>query len=180
MVEPRSSTSPSSSFTGRVSVSSDSDFIETFLVTSSKEDGVADFNDSINSVVAINSDYNAASDINPISTSEKLEVTSSILSIAASTSVSVFKQFLARTFIPQPRRIVTNEISTAAWPTHYSNVYNLFPSSSFNENGCTVPTASYMDRGDKFCNEDSNVTLPDYFQYCLFNCVTDFCTTNLK
>ena len=46
-----------------------------------------DFNDSINSVAATgsNSDYNAASDIDPISYSEKSGVKTSVLSITAST-----------------------------------------------------------------------------------------------
>jgi len=49
-----------------------------------------DFHDSIDSVVANdpNSDYNAASNIDPISFSENSGVTTSILSITASTSVS--------------------------------------------------------------------------------------------
>jgi len=49
-----------------------------------------DFNDSIDSVVATdsNSVYNAASDIDPISSLEKSGVTTSALSITASTSVS--------------------------------------------------------------------------------------------
>ena len=56
------------------------------------------FNDSIDSVVATdsNSDYNAASDIDPISPSEKFGVTTSVLSITASTSVSTLRNVHAR------------------------------------------------------------------------------------
>ena len=63
-VEPRSS--PSSFFTD-----CESDFSDNFFLTCSKEGGVIEFNDSINSVVApdSNSDYNAASDIDPITSS---------------------------------------------------------------------------------------------------------------
>ena len=71
-VEPQSIPSPSASFTD-----CESDFSDNFLITSSKEGGVPDFNDSINSVAATDSnfDYNAASDIDHISSSEKFRVT---------------------------------------------------------------------------------------------------------
>jgi len=89
-----------------------------------------DFNDSIDSIAASdsNSDYNAASDIDPISTSEKLGVTTSILSITASTSVSTLHKFPARKrfkcsiqSFPNFRRIVLKGIPIPAWPTHYFN-----------------------------------------------------------
>ena len=96
------------------------------MVISSKETGTTYFNDSVVSVAATdsNSDCNAASDIASISTSEKLGITKSVLSITASTLVSVLKQFPIRTSqyqaslypIQQPRRIVTTEISIPAWP----------------------------------------------------------------
>ena len=75
---------PSSSFTD-----CESDFTDNFFLISSKEGGVIDFNDSVGSVAAIgsNSDYNVASDIDPISSSEKFGVTTSVLSITASTSI---------------------------------------------------------------------------------------------
>ena len=111
------------------------------MVTSSKEGGVTNFYDSIDSVASINYlaatdsnfDCNAASDIASISTSEKLGVTHSVLSITASTSLSVSKQFPARTsqyqatnyHIQQLRLIKTIEIPIPARPIHYSNVYNL-------------------------------------------------------
>ena len=49
-----------------------SDFTDNSFLTSSKEGGVTDFNDSIDSVVATdsNSDYNAAFAIDPNSSSE--------------------------------------------------------------------------------------------------------------
>jgi len=57
-----------------------------------------DFIDFIDSFLATdsNSDYNAASDIDPISPSEKFWVITSVLSITASTSVSTLRKFHAR------------------------------------------------------------------------------------
>ena len=85
-VEPQSIPSPSSSFTD-----CESDFSDNFFLTSFKEGGVIDFNDSINSVSATdsNSDYNTASDIDPIFSSEKSGVTTSVLTTTALTSVSM-------------------------------------------------------------------------------------------
>ena len=98
MVEPLSITWLSSSFTDCESASSVSDFVDTCLVTSSKEGGVTDFNNSIDCLVYIavaatdsNSDCNAAPNVASISTSEKSGVTNSVLSITVSTSVSVLK-----------------------------------------------------------------------------------------
>jgi len=92
VIEPPTTTL-SSGFTDCESESSDSDLIDTFLVTSSNEGGVKDFIDSFDSVAATNSNSgcNTASDIAFISTSEKLGVTYSDLSITASTSVSILK-----------------------------------------------------------------------------------------
>ena len=94
-VEPRPIPSPSSSFTDY-----ESDFSINFLLTFSKKEGVIDFNDSINSITATdsNSDYIAASNIDPISSSEKFGVTNSVLSITASTSVSTLHVFCKKTF----------------------------------------------------------------------------------
>ena len=90
-VEPQNVNSHSSSFTD-----CKTDFTDNLFLTSSKEGGVMDFNDSIGSVVATdsNSDYNAASYINPFSSFEKSGVTTSILSITGSTSVSTSRNFL--------------------------------------------------------------------------------------
>jgi hypothetical protein len=100
---------PSSSLTDY-----ESDFTDNFFLTSSKLGGVIDYNDSIDSVAATdsNSDYNAASDIN------------------STTSVSTLHQFPARkpfkSSIQNSRRIVIQEIYIPVWPTHYSKAYNLF------------------------------------------------------
>jgi len=90
-VEPQYINSYSSSFTDR-----ESDFTDNFFLTSSKEGGVMEFNDSIDSVAATdsNSDYNTASDNDP--TSEKPGVTASVLSITASTSVFTLDKLPAR------------------------------------------------------------------------------------
>ena len=82
-VEPQYINSPSSSFTD-----CESDFTDDSFLTSSKERGVMDFNYSIDAVVATdsNSDYNAASDIDPISSSEKSGVTTPVLSYRLSAS----------------------------------------------------------------------------------------------
>ena len=91
-----------------------------------------DFNDSIGSFVAtdFNSEYNAASDIDPVSSSQKSGVTTSILSIIASTSVFTLQKFPARKpfkcFLQHSCRLVLQEIIIPAWPTHYFNAYNLF------------------------------------------------------
>ena len=42
------------------------------------------------------------------------------------------------------------------------------------------PEPSFMDLGDKIRNQDSSITLPDYFQYSLFHCVNNACITHLK
>jgi len=68
------------------------------------------------------SDCNAASDIASISTYEKLGVTTSVLSISASTSVSVLKQFSAKISqyqafndpIQQSRKIISKKIAIPA------------------------------------------------------------------
>ena len=90
-----------------------------------------------------NSNYNAASDIDSISSSEKFEVTTSVLLITASTSVSTLHKFSAskpfKCSIQNFRRIELKEIPIPACPTHYSNAYDLFQLSSFNENGCKFP-----------------------------------------
>ena len=160
------------------------------MVTSPKKGGVIDLNYSIDSVASTdsNSDCNAASDIASISISEKLGITNSVPSITASTLVSVLKQFPARTsqyhgsnyLIQQPRRIVLKEIPITARPTHYSNVYNLFHLSSFNKNGCKFPKVSLLRLDDKIHSQVLSVSLPDYFQYCLFECAHNFCRTHLN
>ena len=75
---------PSSSFTD-----CGSDFTDNFFLNSSQEAGVIDFNGSIDSFAATNSnsDYNAASNIDPISSSKKFGVATSIFSRTVSTSV---------------------------------------------------------------------------------------------
>jgi len=121
-VEPRYIASPSSS-----STACESDFTDNFFLTSSKEGGVIDFNDSIDSVVATDStsDYNAESNIDPISFSKKFGVKTSILSITVSTLVSTLHTFLARKpfkcSIQNYRRMVLDEFSIPALPTHYFN-----------------------------------------------------------
>jgi hypothetical protein len=139
---------PSSSFTD-----CESDFTDNFFLISSKEGGVIDFNDSVGSVAAIgsNSDYNVASDIDPISSSEKFGVTTSVLSITASTSTSVstiqkfptIKSF--KCSILNSRWIMLKEIPIPAWPNYYSNAYDLFQLSSFNENGCKFSGTNFYD-----------------------------------
>jgi hypothetical protein len=94
--------------------------------TSSKEGGVMDFNDSIDSVATTDSNFDcdATSDIDPISSSEKFGVTTSVLSITASTSVSTLHKFPARKPFKFPTqnscRIMLKEIPIPAWPIHYS------------------------------------------------------------
>ena len=77
-----------------------------------------------------NSDYNAASDIDLISSSEKFRVITSVLSITASTSVYTLHKFSARKSfkcsIQNSRRIVLTEIYIPARSTHYSKAYALF------------------------------------------------------
>ena len=75
----------------------ESGFTDNSFFTSFKQGGVMDFNDSIDFVVATdsNSDYNAAPDSDPISSSEKSGVTTSVLSITATTSVSTLRKFPA-------------------------------------------------------------------------------------
>jgi len=109
---------------------------------------------------------------------------SSTIPIKASTLESVLKKFPARTpfkcSVQQSCSIVLNKIPILAWPTNYSNAYNLFQLSSFNDNGCKLPEPIYFWLSDRIHSQDSSVTLPDYFRHCLFLCVNNFCTTHLK
>ena len=128
----------------------ESDFTDNCFLTSSKERGVIDFNDSIDSVSATdsNSDYNAAFNIDHISFSEKFGVTTSVLSITASTSISTLQTFPARKpfkcSIQNSRRMALKEIPNTDWPTYYSKAYNIFHLSLFNENGCKLPKSSFI------------------------------------
>ena len=83
-------------------------------------------------------------------------------------------------FSTNSRRIVLKEIPIPAWPTQYSNAFDLFQLSSFHENGCIFPKSSFMWLDDKIRNQDSSVPLPDYFMYCLSNCAHNFCITHLN
>ena len=147
----------------------ESHFTDNFILTSSKEGGVIDFNDSIDSVAATdsNSDNNAASIINSISSSEKFELTTLVLSITASTSVFTLHKLSARKpfkcSIQNSHRMVLKEIPIPLWPIHYSNAYDLFQLSSFNENDCKFPEPSYFWLGENIRSQDSSVTLTDYF-----------------
>ena len=107
-----------------------------------------------------NYNYNAASDIDPISSSEKFGVTNSVLSITASTAVFTLRKFLARKpfkcSIQNSRRIVLKEIPISAWPTHCSNAYASFQSSSFNENGFKFQNTSFIFHRDKCFIQNSH------------------------
>jgi len=46
--------------------------------------------------------------------------------------------------------MVLKEIPIPAWPNHYSDAYNLFQLSPFNENGYIFSKSSFMWLGDKF------------------------------
>ena len=82
--------------------------------------------------------------------------------------------------------IVLDEIPIPAWPSHYSKVFKLYNSSSFNEKGCIIPkpygldlfTAGLKNLG--IVKDNTSVTLSEYFHYSLSSCSTDFCTTHLK
>jgi len=148
----------------------ESDFTDNSFFTSSKEGGVMDFNDSIDFVVATdsNSDYNAAFDIDRISSSEKFGVTISVLSITASTSVSTLQKFPARKSfkcsIRNSRWTMLKEIPIPAWPTRYSDAYDLFQLSSFDKNGYKFLIINLLSIDNKIHSQDSSVSLPDYFQ----------------
>ena len=83
--------------------------------------------------------------------------------------------------------ITFNTIPIPAWPSHYSKVFKLFHSSSFTEKGCVLSTPKdFLDAGAKirgivtFVNDNTPVTLPEYFHYSLFQCSTTFCHSHLK
>ena len=124
-----------------------------------------DFNYSIDSVAATdsNSDYNASFDIDHISFSEKLGVTTSFLSITAPTSVSTVHKFPARkhfkSSIQKFRCIVLKEIHFPTWPTHYSNAYDLFQLSSFHVNGYIFTKSNFIWLCDRIHNLHSSVPL---------------------
>jgi len=67
-----------------------------------------------------------------------------------------------------------------AWPTHCSNAFDLFKLSSFNKNGCKFPNIPLLRLDDIIHSQDSSVSLPDYFMYCLFKCARKFCNTHLN
>ena len=122
--------------------------------------------------------------MDPIFSSEKTGVTTSILSITASTLASTLHKFPTRKtfkcFIQSFCRIVLKEIPNPFWPTHYSSAYNLLELSPFNENGYTLPKSNFIWLHDKVHSQNSPVAITDYFQNCLFNCVRKFCTTHLN
>jgi hypothetical protein len=153
----------------------ESDLTDNSFITSSKEGGVTDFNDSIDTV----------------SNPEKLGVMTSTIVLSASTSVSTVHKFPPRQPFKCPRqpfkcsfdnscRLVLQEIAIPAWPTHYSNAYNLFQLSSFNATGCIFPNNYDVYIGDKIRSQDSSITLPVYFRYGLNCCVHNYCKTQLK
>ena len=81
--------------------------------------------------------------------------------------------------------IILDEIPIPAWPSHYSKVFKLFHSSSFDAKGCMIPEPSSIFHifltGIKFRDKDTtSVTLSEYFHYSLFHCSTSFCSTHLK
>ena len=109
----------------------------------------------------------------------------STLVLSASTSVSTLYKFPARKpfkcSIQNSRRIVLKEIPILASSTHYSNAYNLFQSSSFHDNTCKFQVEPFfIGFSDTIRTQDSSVTLPDYFRYCRYWCVHNFCKTQLK
>ena len=120
-----------------------------------------DFNDSIDSGVATdsNSDYNVASDIDPISSSEKSGITTSVQSITS----TIRKPF--KCFIQNSRHLLLKEIPIPTWPTHYSNAYNLFQLSSFNENGIKFQNTSFIFHGNRIFSQDPSESLPNYSMY---------------
>ena len=73
-----------------------------------------------------------------------------------------------------------NAVSIPAWPPHYSKVFKLYNSSSFNEKGCIITKPDFMDIDRRLRDKDTSLTLPEYFRYSLFNCSTAFCRTYLK
>ena len=75
--------------------------------------------------------------------------------------------------------IVLDEIPIPAWPSHYSKVFELFHSSSFDAKGCMIPEPKNFFHifytGNKLRVKDTtSVTLPEYFHYSLFQCSTTF------
>jgi len=74
--------------------------------------------------------------------------------------------------------LIVNLISLITSP--FSNAYNLFHLSSFNTNGCKFPKSSFIWLDDKILSQDSSVTLPDCFKYCLLYCAANFCITQLN
>jgi hypothetical protein len=162
-VEPQYIISHSSSFTD-----CDSDFTDNSFLTSSKERGVTNY-------VATDSD------IDSVSNPEKIGVMALVLS--ASTSLSTLRKFPPRQpftcSLQNSRRLVCQEIHIPAWPTHYSNAYNLFQSSSFTNKKFQVEPC-FFGFGDKIRSQDSSVTLPDYFRYSLYRCVKNLSNNYLK
>ena len=93
----------------------------------------------------------------------------STLVLTASTSEATSRKFPAqksfKCFIQNSRHLVLKEIPISAWPTHCSNSYNLFQSSSFNETGFKFQDTSFIFLRDKILSQDPSVTLQEYFQY---------------
>ena len=127
-VEPPYILPHSSSFTD-----CESDFTDNSFLTYSKEGGVTD----------------------SVSNPEKIGVMTSTLVLSASTSVSTLRKFPPRQPFKCPRqsfkcpfdnscRLVLQEIAIPAWPTHYSNAYNLFHLSSFNANDFKFPKIMFF------------------------------------
>ena len=79
-----------------------------------------------------------------------------------------------------------NAVPIPAWPSHYSKVFKLYNSSSFNEKGCIIPKPNEIDllkAGLKIFGNVKGyppVTLSEYFHLSLDNCSSDFCKFHLK
>ena len=78
--------------------------------------------------------------------------------------------------------IVLDKIPIPAWPSHYSKVFKLFHSSSFNEKGCVFskPKIPTFTIADKISNQDITLKVTDYFDYSRFHCILEFCKTYLR
>ena len=131
--------------------------------------------------IRYSSSVSVVTKIDSVSNPEKIGVMALVSS--ASTSLSTLRKFPPRKpftcSLQKSRRLVCQEIHIPAWPTHYSNAYNLFQSSSFTGN-TFQQNLFLIGFSDKIRTQDPSVTLPDYFNFSLSCCVHHFCKTHLK
>jgi hypothetical protein len=157
------------------------------IISTSKEGGVisAVSPSDVPSSIILNSSLNLP--FHDTSDTSDISVKSGVIIISTSPQVRCLPRNPPQSRLPSVsnsssslQSINFNAVPIPAWPSHYSKVFKLYNSSSFNEKGCIIPEPDLIDIGRKLRDKDTSLTLPEYFRYSLFHCSTAFCRTHLK